>query len=81
MLRRRSVQSVHGPWLDIVEQANSLFGPGGPPVSPDERPEALLALTDSEQLWGELGRHFYAYPDDISILLTQFLDVKSAFPH
>lgn len=64
---------------EIVERANSLFGPSGPPISRDERQEALLALTHSEQLWDELDRLFYAYPDDISFLLAQFLDGKLAY--
>jgi hypothetical protein len=66
---------------DIVERANSLFGPSGPPASRDARQDALLALTSSEDLWGQLDREFYAYPDDISTLLTQFLDAKLAQAH
>ena len=63
---------------DIVEKANSLFGPNGPPISRDERQEALLALTKSNELWDDLDRRFYAYPENISVLLEQFLVAKLA---
>jgi uncharacterized protein DUF4375 len=56
----------------IVDKANSLFGPIGPPVSRDERQQALSALT--EQMWDDLDRQFYEYPEDISWLLEQFLE-------
>jgi len=63
---------------DIAERANSLFGPGGPPRSRSARQDALFALTDSKKdLWGDLDRQFYAYPDDIAALLEQFLEKQS----
>src|SRR5437868_4760877 len=60
---------------DIAERANLLFGPGGPPPSCNARQDALSALTDSEKdLWGDLDRQFYAYPDNIAALLERFLN-------
>jgi len=64
----------------IVEKANSLFGPSGPPPSGDAREEALLALTISQEIWDSLDRQFYAYPEDISALLEQFLEARQAPP-
>jgi hypothetical protein len=36
---------------DVVDRANSVFGPSGPPISRDERQDALSALPNSEDLW------------------------------
>jgi|SRR6185437_8155569 hypothetical protein len=60
----------------IVDKANALFGPSGPPVSRDQRQQALSALT--EELWDDLDHEFYAYPEDISSLLEQFLEAQQA---
>ena len=55
----------------IVERANGMFGKLGPPRDPDERQSALFAITDAdENVWEELDRAFYEYPDDISALLV-----------
>ncbi|NZA27692.1 DMP19 family protein [Luteimonas sp. SJ-92] len=58
---------------NIVKRANALFGPSGP--SPDRfaREEQLFALTNRFSTWDELDRAFYAYPDDISKLLSAYL--------
>ena len=60
----------------IVEQANSLFGPSGPPVSRDQRQQELLVLRVSQETWDDFDRQFYAYPEDISALLQHFLEAK-----
>jgi hypothetical protein len=62
----------------IVDNANCLFGPSGPPIPRDERQQALSALRD--ELWDDLDRQFYVYPEDISSLLEQFLEARQAPP-
>lgn len=56
----------------IVERANQKFGADGPPISRERRQEALSVFP--AELWDDLDREFYAYPDDISALLQRFLD-------
>jgi hypothetical protein len=71
-LRRIGAQSM----ATIVERANSLFGAQGPPENDVARQEALFALTAvNEGPWDELDRLFFAYPDDISKLLEQYLGI------
>lgn len=63
----------------IVERANALFGVQGPPEDDVARQEALFALTTvKEGPWEDLDRLFYAYPDDISTLLEQYLGITRA---
>ncbi len=63
----------------IVEQANALFGEGGPPRITDERQSALFAITDAnENVWEELDRAFYEYPDDIAALLVTHLGLTAS---
>jgi hypothetical protein len=62
---------------DIVERANARFGPDGPPKGRNVRQEALFALPDSLGLWADLDLQFFAYPDDLAMLLEQFLESNS----
>ena len=63
---------------EIVERANSLFGEQGPPEDDHLRREALRALTHANKAeWDDLDRSFYAYPDDVSGLLEQYLGLGS----
>lgn len=72
-----ALRAVGAPIMGgIVENANSLFGPGGPPTSRDKRQQALFALT--EELWDDLDRQFQLYPEDLSSLLEQFLAARQA---
>jgi hypothetical protein len=61
---------------EIVSRANAVFGPDGPSRDRDVR-QAQLSLVDPEGAdqhpWDDLDREFYAYPDDIATLLTNFL--------
>jgi hypothetical protein len=67
---------------DIVDEANSHFGPGGPPISQDVRQMAMFEITElNEELWHYLDEEFYRYPDDITTLLGIFLDEKLALRH
>jgi hypothetical protein len=59
---------------DIVERANAAFGPGGPPTSRQERQARLTALR--KDLWDDLDRQFYDYPDDIATLLERTLEAN-----
>lgn len=63
----------------LTEDANKVFGPGGPARNTDERQSQLLALSPNggpSNAWDELDRAFYSYPVDISMLLTAFLKVQ-----
>lgn len=63
----------------IVERANALFGPDGPPVDADERDVGLFKITDDdEEAWEQLDREFQAYPDDIAALLVKHFGLDSA---
>jgi hypothetical protein len=59
----------------IAEEANSLFGPSGPPADRDARTEILESLgeTATEAL-NALDVRFYEYPDNLEDLLRQFVD-------
>ena len=59
----------------IVEEANKLFGPSGPPSDRDARDAALEGLGDDVlDAFGALDDRFYEYPDDLGELLTRFVD-------
>jgi len=63
----------------IVERANALFGPDGPPADRDERDGALFRITEGDaEAWEQLDREFHAYPDDIEALLLKYLGLDSA---
>jgi len=67
----------------ITDDANRLFGPEGPARHADEREAQLLAIApNGSELnpWDELDRAFQSYPDDISALLTAFLQVRGHAP-
>jgi len=62
----------------ITDDANKLLGPNGPARNPNDREAQLLAIapdSSASDPFDELDRAFYSYPDDISILLTAFLQV------
>ena len=59
----------------IVREANERFGVSGPARDRETGQEQLTRLTASdEDLFDSLDRRFQDYPDDISALLTVFLD-------
>ena len=60
---------------EIVDEANAVFGPGGPPEDRDERQEALEAI--DEDSWEHLDSRFWAYPDDVRELLGKHLRANS----
>lgn len=67
----------------ITADANKLFGPKGPARNPDEREDQLLTIAPNgseSKPWDELDRAFQSYPDDISVLLTAFLQVHGHVP-
>ena len=58
----------------IAERANAAFGPDGPPPDRDAR----LAVTDKlpeevDELWEECDQAFYAYPHDLTELLSAYV--------
>jgi hypothetical protein len=60
---------------EIVQAANSVFGPMGPPTDRDARWEALDGLgAPATDVLGELDARFYEYPDDLEALLLRFVD-------
>ena len=62
----------------IVREANSYFGPSGPPSDRDARSSKLEELTKGqEDLFDDLDRRFYEYPDDISALLVAYLEANT----
>jgi hypothetical protein len=60
----------------IVETANAVFGPDGPSPDRNTRQETLAVLTESDSPWERLDQEFWAYPDDISKLLEEFLSAR-----
>jgi len=58
----------------LLQSATSLFPNGAPPRDPDERVEAIDALSDeARSKWGELDARFCAYPDDLTSLMRRFV--------
>jgi hypothetical protein len=58
----------------IVRKANSLFGENGPPADSDTRQGLLESLTErNEELFDDLDRQFYEYPNDLAALLAAYL--------
>lgn len=60
---------------DIVARANSVFGPDGPSHNRSARQAQLflVAPPDKPGPWEALDEEFFAYPDDISMLMEAFL--------
>jgi hypothetical protein len=59
----------------IVEEANSLFGPSGPPADRDARTRALESLgKTATDAFETLDTRFQEYPDNLEDLLRQFVD-------
>ena len=57
----------------IVEQANALFPGGAPPVDRSERQCVLDEIDPDIHIFNQLDRRFYAYPDEISTLVYDFV--------
>ena len=57
----------------IVEQANALFPGGAPPVDRSERQCVLDEIDPDSHIFNQLDRRFYAYPDEISTLVYDFV--------
>jgi hypothetical protein len=55
----------------IVDEANAVFGPVGPPDNRDERQKALETIDDDS--WDQLDNKFCANPDNVSELLSKHL--------
>ena len=63
----------------IVEAANAVFGPAGPPRDRDERQRALEALGDDRApIFDPIDQRFFAYPDDIEGLLVAYVEAHEA---
>jgi hypothetical protein len=58
----------------IVDQANGLFGPDGPPTDCDARQDRLEALGESaEEQFADLDQAFLEYRDNLSELLAAYM--------
>ncbi|MBN2194921.1 MAG: DMP19 family protein [Polyangiaceae bacterium] len=59
----------------IVEKANAMFGPEGPPKDREQSQEALERLRgdDDAVLFAALDDEFFKYPDDVEELLRSYL--------
>jgi len=59
----------------IVERANAVFGPDGPPRDREQRQEALERLrgADDDVLFKSLDDEFFKYPEDLDELLRTYL--------
>lgn len=67
----------------FTDDANKLFGLKGPARNRDEREAQLLAIApngNESDPWEKVTRAFQAYPDDISALLTVFLQESGHVP-
>lgn len=63
----------------IVEQANSVFGPEGPPVDQTAREALIDELDDSAlQRFEELDSAFLEYDDDLSALLSAYMQANAS---
>ena len=62
----------------LVERANAVFGPAGPPAERNLRQKRLESVRGAaESLWSELDQQFWKYPDDIAFLLQKFIERRS----
>jgi hypothetical protein len=62
----------------IASQANAVFGPAGPPRSRSERQSRLAQITATEEnVWSACDRAFQDYPDNLQLLLEEFLHMRS----
>ena len=57
----------------MVERALALFPNGAPPTECFARQEVLEDLDPDCELFESLDQEFFAYPDDLSVLLAQFV--------
>jgi hypothetical protein len=57
----------------IVERALALFPNGAPPSECFARQKVLEGLDPDCDLFESLDQEFFAYPDDLSVLLAQFV--------
>jgi len=63
----------------IVDTANAVFGPAGPPPGRDERQRALDALGDDRaRLFELVDQRFVAYPDDLQGLLEAYVEAHAS---
>jgi hypothetical protein len=64
----------------VVERANAVFGPDGPSRKRAVRQSQrdLVAPDDAAGPWDKLDLEFYAYPDDIYVMLGAFVRARSA---
>jgi len=59
----------------LAEEANSVFGPGGPPRDWETRRAQVRQFSDEvQERLDRLGSQFYEYPDDIRKLLQAYLE-------
>lgn len=58
----------------LLQTAISLFPKGAPPRDRDERTDLVDSMSDELRgKWRELDKRFYAYPDDLTSLMRQFV--------
>jgi hypothetical protein len=62
----------------IAEQANSIFGEGGPNKIWAERREVVLSFKDKfDSFLDSLDALFYEYPDDIAALIEKYVTANN----
>jgi uncharacterized protein DUF4375 len=57
----------------IAQRANAAFGPDGPPPDRDARLAAMDKLEEVDELWDDCDQAFYAYPHDLTALLSAYV--------
>ena len=63
----------------LVEQANAVFGPAGPPADWDAREDLIAEFDDAtRERLDELDQAFYEYRDNLSELLTAYMKANAA---
>ena len=64
----------------IVERANAVFGPAGPPVDREERERVLEEVQGEsrDEEFDKLDNEFLEYRDDLSALLAAFMKQRRA---
>ena len=63
----------------LVEQANVVFGEGGPSKDRDKRQKQVARLgKGAASLWNELDQAFFEYPDKLAMLLREYVAAHRA---
>lgn len=73
----RAIGAAHT--ASLVEKANAVFGPAGPPADREERMRLVSAFDlETQQELDQLDMAFYEYRDNLSALLEAYMKERGA---